>query len=147
MENSQNFFTRLELLIRATGRSQGDFSVAIGKNRQYINSIIKGGNYPSSNVLKDISDKFNVSIDWLLNGEGNMFKSDNPVLPMPMSESDGKSSVITSAIMKVESTYKQQIEELKRDKDFLRQMIISLREDLGKPYSGPNSLATYRQPA
>jgi len=46
-------------------------------NRVYLNRIESGKYNPSFNAIYNILTKFNVSIDWLLTGKGQMFLIDN----------------------------------------------------------------------
>lgn len=72
---------RLSALINALGIKKGDFAERIGFAQAYISQILSGVKQnPSDRFYESIKREFNVSIDWLRDGKGEMFVVDNPEL-------------------------------------------------------------------
>ena len=70
---------RINLLRKQLGMIQQDFANKIGVQRVTISWMEKEGNTITKQNIKIICDTFNVSEDWLLNGEGEMFRpADEP---------------------------------------------------------------------
>ncbi len=70
---------RLKELIEYLDLSQKDFANRIGLKPAMISDVISGRAKGFSNEsLLSISEKFNVSLDWLLTGRGEMFLSVSP---------------------------------------------------------------------
>ena len=67
---------RIKILRESLGLSQKDISEKAEINRVYMNRIESGKYNPSFNAIYNILTKFNVSIDWLLTGKGQMFLID-----------------------------------------------------------------------
>lgn len=60
--------------------SQQQFADSIGVSRGYIGDIERGRSEPSSNFLTLLTSNFNISIDWVLTGEGSMLRhSSTPI--------------------------------------------------------------------
>lgn len=69
---------RLESLINTLGLKKGDFANKINFSQAYISMILNGSKQnPSDRFYESIKREFNVNIDWLRNGEGEMFLIDN----------------------------------------------------------------------
>lgn len=73
MESSIN--TRLEKLIKSLNMNTNSFSKEIDVKPTVIYNIIKGRNKPSFLIIDKIISKFDVSPDWLVTGEGPIFKT------------------------------------------------------------------------
>lgn len=72
---------RLETLIKALGLKKGDFAEKINFSQAYISMILSGSKKnPSNRFYESLKREFNVSIDWLRDGIGEMFVIDNPEL-------------------------------------------------------------------
>ena len=70
---------RINLLRKQLGMIQQDFANKIGVQRVTISWMEKEGNTITKQNIKIICDTFNVSENWLLNGEGEMFRpADGP---------------------------------------------------------------------
>lgn len=70
---------RINLLRKQLGMIQQDFANKIGVQRVTISWMEKEGNTITKQNIKIICDTFNVSEDWLLKGEGEMFRpADEP---------------------------------------------------------------------
>lgn len=72
---------RLKILINTLGLKKGDFSEKINFSQAYISMILSGSKQnPSDRFYESIKREFNVSIDWLRDGKGEMFIMDNSEL-------------------------------------------------------------------
>ena len=70
---------RINLLRKQLGMIQQDFANKIGVQRVTISWMEKEGNTITKQNIKIICDAFNVNENWLLNGEGDMFRpADEP---------------------------------------------------------------------
>lgn len=65
---------RLKELIDTLGIKKGDFAEKINFSQGYISMILTGTKQsPSARFYESIKREFNVNIDWLKNGDGEMF--------------------------------------------------------------------------
>jgi len=64
---------RLRQLRRHLGVNQCDFAESIGLKQGSYSDIERGRSGLSNHVKMSLSEKYNVNIDWLVSGEGNMF--------------------------------------------------------------------------
>lgn len=65
---------RLEKLIKTLGIKKGDFAERLNFSQAYISMIISGNQkLPSDRFFDSVKREFNVNIDWLKNGDGEMF--------------------------------------------------------------------------
>lgn len=72
---------RLEALINILGLKKGEFAGIINFSQAYISMILSGSKQnPSDRFYESIKREFNVNIDWLRDGKGEMFIVDNPKL-------------------------------------------------------------------
>lgn len=66
--------TRLNALITNLGMKKGDFAQKIGFTQAYISMILSGKKTnPSSRFYDAVAHEFHVSVQWLRDGEGEMF--------------------------------------------------------------------------
>jgi len=56
--------------------TQRDFAKAINKSEVYIGKIEAGNSLPGAETLLNISNKFNINLNWLLLGIGKMYNPD-----------------------------------------------------------------------
>lgn len=69
---------RLQQLLSAENLTQAEFAERIGVARASVSHILAGRNRPSFEVIQKISDSFPaVSLDWLINGNGRMYRQDS----------------------------------------------------------------------
>ena len=64
---------RLRQLRRHLGVNQCDFAESIGLKQGSYSDIERGRSGLSNHVKMSLSEKYNVNIDWLVNGDGDMF--------------------------------------------------------------------------
>lgn len=65
---------RVTLFRKDKKLSQQELADAIGVSRGYIGDIERNRSEPSSNFLTLLASKLNISVDWLLTGEGEMYR-------------------------------------------------------------------------
>ena len=65
--------TRFKELRKELRLTQEEFAAKIDLSRSYINLIEMGKKTPAERTIKDICRTFNVSCNWLMHGEGEMF--------------------------------------------------------------------------
>lgn len=70
MEDINN---RIDLLIKDLGITKTRFAESLHVSSQFISSLCSGAKQPSERTISDICREFNVSLDWLQNGEGEMY--------------------------------------------------------------------------
>ena len=58
-------------------KTQQAFADACGFNRAYLASLESGKQFPSSNIMLQLKNTFNVSLDWLLTGVGAKYIAEN----------------------------------------------------------------------
>lgn len=66
------FPSRLRDLMRSEDATQQSLGEKIGKTRQMVGYYMDGSSSPDWETLRDIARYFNVSVDWLLGGDGPM---------------------------------------------------------------------------
>lgn len=64
---------RINLLIEHSGMTKTAFAAKLNVSQQYASKLIRTGK-PSDLLVEDICQKFNVNIEWLVHGNGEMFK-------------------------------------------------------------------------
>lgn len=64
---------RIVNLINALGITKAKFSEILNISPSYVSRMINKGAVPSERLVEDICEKFEVSREWLLTGQGEMF--------------------------------------------------------------------------
>ena len=67
---------RLGLIIENTLGRKSVFSEKIGRDQSQLSRILKGESRLTQDILESLAEYFNVNINWLLTGEGEMFISE-----------------------------------------------------------------------
>ena len=81
-------FSRFSMVREKLGFSQKDLADSLGIQKSVVSEIESGKRELSKNVMIALMNKFNVSTDWLLTGEGEMFRGETRnVEYMPVAES------------------------------------------------------------
>lgn len=81
-------FSRFSMVREKLGFSQKDLADSLGIQKSVVSEIESGKRELSKNVMIALMNKFNVSTDWLLTGEGEMFRGETKdVEYMPVAES------------------------------------------------------------
>lgn len=70
MEDINN---RIDLLIKDLGITKTRFAESLHVSSQFISSLCSGAKQPSERTISDICREFNVSLDWLQSGNGEMY--------------------------------------------------------------------------
>lgn len=70
MEDINN---RIDLLIKDLGITKTRFADSLHVSSQFISSLCSGAKQPSERTISDICREFNVSLDWLQSGNGEMY--------------------------------------------------------------------------
>ncbi len=82
---------RLQQLLNAENLSQAEFADRIGVARASVSHIIAGRNKPSYEVIQKISENFpTISLDWLINGNGKMYRSEDGKLPLNQDKTESE---------------------------------------------------------
>lgn len=68
---------RIKKLRKKLGMTQEKFSLRIKLSRNFIAQIESGAKIPSDRTISDICREFQVSEEWLKNGTGEMFVTQN----------------------------------------------------------------------
>lgn len=106
---------RLKNLLKELDLNQTEFAKAISISPGNISDIMTGRSKPSLVTLKKIAEKFNVNLNWLLTGEGEMFITSN--LPIEIKDAEiyiqkGKQLInITNTNQVVEIDYVELFEQ------------------------------------
>ena len=69
-------FSRFSMVREKLGFSQKDLADLLGIQKSVVSEIESGKRELSKNVMISLMNKFNVSTDWLLTGEGEMFRGE-----------------------------------------------------------------------
>lgn len=69
-------FSRFSMVREKLGFSQKDLADSLGIQKSVVSEIESGKRDLSKNVMISLMNKFNVSTDWLLTGEGEMFRGE-----------------------------------------------------------------------
>ena len=69
--------SRLNQLLQVEGMSKSEFAERLDVAPATISHLLSGRNKPSYEIIRAIGEKFpELSLDWLINGNGKMFKTD-----------------------------------------------------------------------
>jgi transcriptional regulator with XRE-family HTH domain len=74
-ETLKQMASRLREFRKRHGLKQDDYAVMAGLKRAAISRMETGGSKPSFGLLYNLRQKYNLSIDWLISGEGPMHRS------------------------------------------------------------------------
>ena len=89
---------RISALMKHMGMSQKDFANEICISPGTLSSIFSGRNNASLNTLNNIHERFpEVNMDWLMNGNGEMFVSGSQVSPQMEAGEAGSLATSSSA--------------------------------------------------
>lgn len=97
---------RLLTVIRHAGLNQKYFAEKIGVTAAFITDVLKGRSGLSQASLMKIRDEYDINVDWLLSGEGDMFlpaRDGLPVVqpPNPLAELDKESRKLVEGLVHV----------------------------------------------
>lgn len=66
---------RIKKVMEVRGKNQTEFAATLGISSAAISQMISGKSGASNGTLFRISDVFNINLEWLRTGEGNMEKA------------------------------------------------------------------------
>lgn len=73
---------RLQQFLAAENITQSEFADTISVARASVSHVLAGRNNPGYDFIKSISAHYpNLSLDWLINGKGKMYKTTAPEIP------------------------------------------------------------------
>ena len=75
-KNEKSVGERLKLIRQKLMLSQQDLANILNVNQKTISHWEQARNEPSIKALRTLCSKFNINLNWLLTGEGEMFKED-----------------------------------------------------------------------
>ncbi|MEZ5047502.1 MAG: hypothetical protein R2831_10975 [Chitinophagaceae bacterium] len=106
------FNDRFESMLKELGYNANRFAVELGYNgNKKIQRLIGTSNKPSIDILLDIKNKFsNINIEWLLTGEGDMYKPKDSSVDLAKCQKE-RDTLFSMLIEK-----KEEIERLKEEK-------------------------------
>jgi transcriptional regulator with XRE-family HTH domain len=70
--STDGFADRMTLVISQTGLNQSEFARRLGASAGFVSDVARGVKKPGADFLLGVRTVFEVSIDWLLTGEGSM---------------------------------------------------------------------------
>lgn len=68
-----NFSARITKIRSVMGLNQSEMAKSLGVSQGFLSDVEKGKKIPGSDFLISLKKYCNVSIDWLITGNGNMF--------------------------------------------------------------------------
>lgn len=113
-----------ELMFRL-GKNQSTFATSIGVSQTTVRNVINGITKPSFEFIETILDVYgNVNSDWLLRGEGEMFKQTEKVVAEP------------TLWQTLKENYESRIEELQYTISIQKQLLGKLKPVPRRPSAG-----------
>ncbi len=95
---------RIDAIIKEKGITKTKFAETLCVSQAYISKITIKGSIPSERLIEDICEKFEVSKEWLLTGEGNMF--------IQKTRSEAIADFMVDLLKEEESSYKRRFIEM-----------------------------------
>jgi len=121
---------RIAIFRKSLNLTQQKLADKIGINRAYLGHIEAGRQEPSYNFIKALSDSFNINLNWLLAGEGEMCRT---LEAKTATQTDPKLATIDDVLEGLNELQRQEIytaiekekwlNQLKHEVDELKQMI------------------------
>lgn len=83
--------SRLQQFLNAENMTQSELADRIGVARASVSHILAGRNKPSIEMIQKLSESFPaLNLDWFINGNGKMYKSDSPSVYSVQSAAPGQ---------------------------------------------------------
>lgn len=102
---------RLLQFLQSEGISQSQFADEIGVARGSVSHILSGRNKPSFDMIQSVSQHFPaINLDWLINGEGSMYKDEPADLFAPSQNPENQHSdrkIVKIAVFFSDGTYQE----------------------------------------
>ncbi len=115
--------TRLREVRMALGYSQQYFSALLNTSAGFISEIEGNKKSPGIQLLYSLWRKFNININWLLTGKGNMFHSHSRIEHTPPSQEQRSD-------MEQDLSIQQQIIALQQENEKLQQKVRELQSQV-----------------
>ena len=80
--DNKNIVVRIKMLIEHENVSPSKFAKMIDFNQSNLSKILKGDRKVAPNLINAICAKLNVPYNWIVNGEGSMFKEQSNAKPI-----------------------------------------------------------------
>lgn len=141
----QTFEERMKTLIDSVAGNANKFALSLGAERaNMIYKVLKGETLPSLETIFRIKKVYpQINLEWLLNGDGEMFVTEsqpqdkmlqpNEVISMVTNQREKVTKNIEASFYeKMLQDKESMIIELKQDKEFLKGLVITKLEKLGK---------------
>ena len=113
--------TRISILVGKLTKTQSEFARKIGKPSQTISNIVNHGSKPGTEILEAIFKTFpNVSRDWLMMGEGEIFRNVSTVTNGVQISADSIPLMWTT----LKDNYERTIEDLRYTVHLQREMLM-----------------------
>ena len=113
---------RFKQIRKRLGMNQEDFAKALALTQSGVSFIEKGGGL-SIETLQKLKDVYNVNVEWVLTGEGEMFRLESSKLSNRPADNGQYGQVVTDML-------KDQLKRAYEEIEFLREIIR--KADLGK---------------
>ncbi|EHO40400.1 helix-turn-helix domain protein [Caldithrix abyssi DSM 13497] len=124
---------RLNILIKKLGLAKKDFAKSINVSPGNLSDWLKGKSEPSSKALIRICEIYNVNLNWLLTGQGNMFLQPSP--PPTVNEhaqayqaKEQEIERLKQEITNLKAELKKMDQEEEKDKAHLQALQAKIRE-------------------
>jgi transcriptional regulator with XRE-family HTH domain len=131
----QDVGTRLREVRMALGYSQQYFSALLNTSAGFISEIEGNKKSPGIQLLYSLWRKFNININWLLTGKGNMFNSHSriehtPPSPEERSDTEQELSIHQQiiALQQENERLQQKVRELQSQVNLLSDLIIRIKK-------------------
>ena len=82
--NMDNFYSRLRKIRKTLGYTQDEFARHLKVSKPTFVRYESGGRKPDAHFLSILISKFDVNINWLLIGDGEMFLKESSSAPEPI---------------------------------------------------------------
>lgn len=113
-----DFLLRLKKLKKTLNKTFKEMSTDLNLSISYLSEIFRGEKKPNFDFFRMIIDKYYVNIDWVFNGNGDMFinKALNPPAPDKFSDEMETFREILILILNDKSLFKELLFRLKYQK-------------------------------
>lgn len=104
---------RLQQFLSAENISQAQFADTIDVARASVSHVLAGRNKPGYDFIKSISDHYpKLSIEWLINGKGKMYKDASQATAQPNSPSPAPKQYEDDLFSSLETENTPAVEEI-----------------------------------
>lgn len=112
--SNNDFSVRLLSVVAYSGMTQGNFAKAIDTSPGFLSDILRGLKKPGTDFFIKLKNNFDVSLDWLISGEGSM--TGHKFIDHNMIDSiDLQMAVVKAAVIDGNESAKALLATLKRD--------------------------------